>query len=150
MIIINNLINNSKHHLTEIIFFWVSEWVKSLSRVRLFATPWTVAYQASPSLGFSRQEYWSGLSCPPPGDLPHPGIKSSSPASSELQVDYLPADPSGKPKGTRQDHDCYLKSESPSFLLYYQVHFLFPFCDNSPLPQWFFFYLNPHPQSLGH
>ena len=40
---------------------WVSEWVKSLSRVRLFATLWTVAYQASPSMGFSRQEYWSGL-----------------------------------------------------------------------------------------
>ena len=40
---------------------WVSEWVKSLSRVRLFATPWTVAHQAPPSMGFSRQEYWSGV-----------------------------------------------------------------------------------------
>ena len=47
--------------------------VKSLSRVRLFATPWTVAYQASPSMGFSRQEYWSGLPFPSPGDLPNPG-----------------------------------------------------------------------------
>ena len=54
--------------------------VKSLSRVRLFATPWTVAYQASLSMGFSRQEYWSGLPFPPPGDLPDPGIEPRSPA----------------------------------------------------------------------
>ena len=47
--------------------------VKSLSRVRLFATPGTVAYQASPSMGFSRQEYWSGLPFPSPGDFPGPG-----------------------------------------------------------------------------
>ena len=49
--------------------------VKSLSRVRLFATPWTVGYQAPPSMGFSRQESWSGLPFPSPGDLPNPGIK---------------------------------------------------------------------------
>ena len=48
--------------------------VKSLSRVRLFATPWTVAQQASPSVGFSRQEYWIGLPFPSPGDLPNLGI----------------------------------------------------------------------------
>ena len=54
--------------------------VKSLSRVRLFATPWTVAYQASLSMGFSRQEYWSGLPFPSPGDLPDPGIEPRSPA----------------------------------------------------------------------
>ena len=54
--------------------------VKSLSHVRLFATPWTVAYQASPSMGFSRQEYWSGVSFPSPGDLPDPGIEPRSPA----------------------------------------------------------------------
>ena len=52
--------------------------VKSLSRVRLFATPWTVAYQARPSMGFSRQEYWSGLPFPPPGDLPDPGAEPAS------------------------------------------------------------------------
>ena len=52
-----------------------------LSRVRLFATLWTTAYQAPLSMGFSRQEYWSGLPCPPPGDLPDSGI---GPASSEL------------------------------------------------------------------
>ena len=58
--------------------------VKSLSRVRLFATPWTVAHQAPLSMGFSRQEYWSGLPCPPPGDLPYPGIEPMSPASPAL------------------------------------------------------------------
>ena len=53
----------------------MSEEVKSLSRVQLFATPWTVAYQAPPSMGFSRQKYWSGLPFPSPGDLPNPGIE---------------------------------------------------------------------------
>ena len=53
--------------------------VKSLSRVQLFATPWTVAYQAHLSIGFSRQEYWSGLPFPSPGDLPNPGIEPESP-----------------------------------------------------------------------
>ena len=52
-----------------------SEEVKSLSRVQLFVTPWTVAYQAPPSMGFSRQEYWSGLPLPSPGHLPNPGIE---------------------------------------------------------------------------
>ena len=61
--------------------------VKSLSRVRLFATPWTVAYQAPPSMGFSRQECWSGLPFPSPGDLPDPGIEPGSPT---LQADALP------------------------------------------------------------
>ena len=54
--------------------------VKSLSRVRLFAIPWTVSYQVPPSMGFSRQEYWSGLPLPSPGDLPNPGIEPGSPA----------------------------------------------------------------------
>ena len=67
--------------------------VKLLSRVRLFATPWTVAYQAPPSVGFSRQEYWSGLPFPSPGDLPNPGIEPGSPA---LQADALPSEPPGK------------------------------------------------------
>ena len=52
--------------------------VKLLSHVRLFATLWTVAYQAPPFMGFSRQESWSGLPFPPPGDLPSPGIKLGS------------------------------------------------------------------------
>ena len=55
--------------------------VQSLSRVRLFATPWTVAYQAPPSMEFPRQEYWNGLPFPSPGDLPNPGIEPRSPAS---------------------------------------------------------------------
>ena len=54
--------------------------MKSLSCVRLFVTPWMVAHQASPSMGFSRQEYWSGLPFPSPGDLPNPGIELGSPA----------------------------------------------------------------------
>ena len=53
---------------------------KSLSRVRLFATPETVAYQASQSMGFSRQEYWSGVPFPSPGDLPDPEIEPGSSA----------------------------------------------------------------------
>ena len=72
----------------------LSEWVKSLSRVRLFATPWTVARQAPLSMGFSRPEYWSGLPFPSPGDLPDPGIKPRSPA---LQADSLSSEPPGKP-----------------------------------------------------
>ena len=67
--------------------------VKSLSHVRLFATPWTVAYQASPSMGFFRQEYWSGLPFPSPGDLPDPGIEPRSPA---LEADVLTSEPPGK------------------------------------------------------
>ena len=70
--------------------------VKSLSRVRLFTTPWTVAYQAPSSMGFSRQEYWSGLLFPSPGDLPDPGIKPRSPA---FQADALTSKPPGKPLG---------------------------------------------------
>ena len=68
--------------------------VKSLSRVQLFGTPWTVAYQAPPSMGFSRQEYWSGLPFPYTGDLPNPGVEPGSPA---LQTDALPSEPPGKP-----------------------------------------------------
>ena len=68
--------------------------VQSLSRVRLFATTWTVAYQAPPSKGFSRQEYCSVVPFPPPGDLPNPGIEPRSPA---LQADNLPHELPGKP-----------------------------------------------------
>ena len=53
--------------------------VKSLSRVQPIATPWTVAYQAPPSMGFSRQEYWSGLPFPSPKDLPDPALEPGSP-----------------------------------------------------------------------
>ena len=66
--------------------------MKLLSRVRLFATPWTVAHEAPPSMGFSRQEYWSGLPFISPGDIPNPGIKPRSPA---LRVDALTSEPPG-------------------------------------------------------
>ena len=65
---------------------------QSLSRVQLFVTPWTAAHQAPLSTEFSRQEYWSKLPCPSPGDLPDPGIEPGFPA---LQVDSLPSEPQG-------------------------------------------------------
>ena len=58
------------------------------------AIPWTLAHQAPRSMGFSRQEYWSGLPFPSPGDLPDPGVEALSP---ELQADCLPSEPPGKP-----------------------------------------------------
>ena len=67
------------------------------SRFPLFVTLWAVAHQAPLSMGFSRQEYWSGLPCPPPGDLPNPGIK---PRCAALQVDSLLSEPQWKPKNT--------------------------------------------------
>ena len=75
---------------------WDSSWnkVKSLSCVRLFSAPWTVACQAPPFMGFSRQEYQSGLPFSSPGDLPNPGIKPRFPAP---QADSLPSEPPGKP-----------------------------------------------------
>ena len=78
-----------------IVFVLLWWWkVKSLSHVWLFVTPWTVAYQAPPSMGFSRQEYWSGLSFPSPGDLPNSGIE---PRPSAWQVDSLPLSHRGSP-----------------------------------------------------
>ena len=67
--------------------------VKLLSHVQLFENPWIVAYQAPQSMGFSRQEYWSGLPFSSPGDLPDPGIEPGSPA---LLADSLPPEPPGK------------------------------------------------------
>ena len=69
--------------------------VKSLSRVRLFATPWTMAYQVSLSMGFSKQGYWSGLLFPSPEDLPNPEIEPGSPT---LLADALPSEPPAKSK----------------------------------------------------
>ena len=71
---------------------WKWKWSRTV--VWLFATPWTVAHQAPPFVGFSRQEYWSGLPFSSPGDLPEPGIKPRSPA---LQADALTSEPPGKP-----------------------------------------------------
>ena len=66
-----------------------------LSCVQFFATPWTVVRQAPLAMGFSKEEYWSGLPSPPPGDLSNPGIYPRSPA---LQADSLPSELPGKPK----------------------------------------------------
>ena len=65
--------------------------VKSLSRVRLFASPWTLAHQVALPMGFSRQEYWSGLSSLPPGDLPDPGIELVSLMSPALVLHHRAA-----------------------------------------------------------
>ena len=70
------------------------------SRVQLFATPWIVAHQAPRSMGFCRQEYWSGLPCPPPGDLPDPEIKLMCLAPPALQADSLPPGHQGCAKYT--------------------------------------------------
>ena len=67
---------------------------RSFSYVRLFVTSWTVAHQAPLSMGFTRQEYWSGKLFPSSGDLPDPGIKPGPPAS---QADSLPSEPPGRP-----------------------------------------------------
>ena len=80
---------------TDIFVSVLCQCLKSLSHVWLFAIPWTVAHQAPTSMGFSRQEYWSGLPFPSPGDLPKPGIEPRSPT---LQADALTSEPPGKPK----------------------------------------------------
>jgi len=68
-----------------------------LSHVRLFATPWTVVHQTPLSMGFSRQEYWRGLSFPPPGALPHPGIEPKSPMPPALAGRFFITEPLGSP-----------------------------------------------------
>ena len=76
-----------------VLYVWVCVYVcaQLLSLVRLFATPWTVAHQAPLSMGFPRQEYWSGLPFPPPEDLLNPGIKPMSPAlADEFFTSLLP------------------------------------------------------------
>ena len=76
--------------LNELMKVWK---VKLLSRVRLFATPWTIAHQVPPSMKFYRQEYWSGFPFPSPGVLPDPGIGPRSPA---LHTDAFTSEPPGK------------------------------------------------------
>ena len=77
-------VNDSNH-------YWKVK-MKSLSHVRLFVTLWTVAHQAPLSMGFSRQEYWSGLPFPSPGYLPDPGMEPRSPT---LQAHALTSEPPG-------------------------------------------------------
>ena len=83
---------------------------ESLSHVQLFATPGSVACQSPLSMEFSRPEYCSGLSCPPPGDLPNPGIKPRSPA---LQVDSLLPESPEKPKNTEVGSPSLLQQKFP-------------------------------------
>ena len=78
--------------------------VKSLSRVRLFATPWTVAYKAPLSMGFSRSEYWSGRPCPPPGDLSNPEIKPTSLASPALAGEFFTSNATWEGPSFRECH----------------------------------------------
>ena len=92
--------------------------VKSLSRVRLFAAPWTVTNQALRSMGFSRQEYWSGLPFPSPGNLPNPGIEPGSPA---LQADSLPSEPPAKLKERLGRHICLMQERI-------SIHNLISYC----------------------
>ena len=95
----NRLFSSFPHFLIEFFIYILNcmsclyEWVKLLSCVRLFATPWDVAYQAPPSMAFSKQEYWSGLPFPSPGDLPNPGLESRSPA---LAGRFFPTELGGK------------------------------------------------------
>ena len=93
--------------------------VKLLSCVRLFATPWTVAHEALPSLEFSRQEYWSGLPFPSPGDLPDPGIEPGSPV---LQADALLSEPPGKPRATKATSFEPESNQQPKDVHIYQVY----------------------------
>ena len=85
----------SRTHLKQLSVQFSS--VQSLSRVRLFVTPWTAARQVPLSMGFFRQEYWSGLPFPSPEDLPNPGIELGSPA---FKADCLPCELQGSPNLT--------------------------------------------------
>ena len=96
------------------------------SHVRLFATPWTAAHLAPLSIGFSKQEYWNGLLCPPPGDLRHPGIEPMSPAAPALgrQVLYH----SHHLRWTFKPSFILQIISMPMLLLFSNV-FFFPLCD---------------------
>ena len=109
--------------------------VKSVSCVQLLATLQTVAHQAPPSMGFSRQEYWSGLPFPSPGDPPNPGIEPSSPA---LQADSLLSEPPGNPSICIKNHEFlwYLQFQSnyTGFVLASFLYiFITPFSNNEKI-----------------
>ena len=111
---------------------WSEVEVKLLNWVRLFATPWPVAYQAPQSMEFSREEYWSGLPFPSPGDLPNPGIE---PGSHALQADALPSEPPGNSRHC----NWYLFNGNILTIFYLFTYFL------SPNPA---FYLPFHPSMV--
>ena len=83
---------------------WRRSCVHVLICIQLFVTSWTVIHQTPLSMEFSRQEYWSGLPFPPPGDLPKPGFKPKSPVSPALQVESLPIEAPGKPHFSYKHH----------------------------------------------
>ena len=87
------------------------------SRVRLFAILWTVARRAPPSVGFPRQEYCSESPCPPPGDLPDPGIKPTPPASPALADRFFTTEPSGNISCTQ--------TYMPVFHVYKHIYFMY-------------------------
>ena len=112
--------------------------VKSLSRVRLFPTPWTIAHQAPLFMGFSRQEYWSGLPFPSPEDIPNPGIEPRSPT---LQADALTSEPPLAQRKSLKSHRnrwhysllpgsrtpalvCYTVPVTRDFCSWYRIFFL--------------------------
>ena len=99
-------------------------YVELLHRVRLFATPWTVGLQPLPFMGFSRQEYWGRLPFPPPGDLPNPGIKLTSPVSPALVGRFFSTEPPGKLIGTLLKYLNFFKFKCK--------HLCFP-CSSVPL-----------------
>ena len=82
------------------------------SHVRLFVTLWTVACQAPLSMEFSRQEYWSGLPCASPGDLPNPGTELGPPASNTLKANSLSAEPPGNPHKIYKNQCIFLNSKN--------------------------------------
>ena len=96
---------------------WCLHWcvLSHFSNVRLFVTLWTIAHQAPVSMGFSRQEYWSGLPCSPPGDLPNREIRPESPPTPELQADYLLLSHQGR------QSDAYLSLIGPAIPLEWAI-----------------------------
>ena len=94
-------------------------------------TPWTVAHKAPLSMKFSRQEYWSGLPCPAPGNLPNPGVKPLSPASSALQGDSLLLSYQGSPNKPVLTHYYNLKARVYSDFLSLHLVSFFLFQDPS-------------------
>ena len=111
-----------------------TRWVRhaqSHSRVWLSATPRAAARQPPLSMGFSRQEYWSGLLFPPPGDLPNPRIKPMSLASPSLAGGFFTPEPPGKPHITQYNYknqDCNIDTPVPS---YFQIHCSITCCHNN-------------------
>ena len=95
-----------------------------LSHVRLFVTPWTAAHQVPQSMGLPRQEHWSGLLYPSPGDLPHPGTEPASLASPASAEGFFTTEPSGKPKKGWGDI-CHLDCGCLVWAFLKRIHFPF-------------------------